>query len=109
MTVHPHDAPRPLRAVPAAPLGRPGWEKRYALSLAALDLLVVGLSSLIAFELRLGDADTTLAAGGVDVPYGVVVAGLAGLWRRLRVATPSMNVVRGRTATTRFRLIRRSR
>jgi exopolysaccharide biosynthesis polyprenyl glycosylphosphotransferase len=91
MTVHPHDADRPLRAVPEAvrPLGRPGWERRYALSLAALDLLVVGLAALIAFELRLGDADTTLAAGGTTVPYGVVVAGLAGLWLVMLLASRS--------------------
>ena len=70
-----HDSGPALRAVPAPPkpVGRPGWERSYALSLAALDLIVIGVASLIAFELRLGDAETSLVAGGTTIPYGVVV------------------------------------
>jgi exopolysaccharide biosynthesis polyprenyl glycosylphosphotransferase len=95
MSVPQHDD-RPLRAVPSGPrtLKRPGWEKRYALSLAALDLLVVLFASFVAFEVRLGGDNVSLLAGGTPIPYGVVVPGLAPLWLLLLLA--------GRSYETRF-------
>ncbi|MCU1624662.1 MAG: exopolysaccharide biosynthesis polyprenyl glycosylphosphotransferase [Frankiales bacterium] len=88
MSVHPHDGERALRAVPSEPrpLGRPGWEKRYALSLTLLDLLMIAFAALVAFELRLGDVDTSIVAGGTHIPYGFVVGGLAPLWLLMLLA-----------------------
>ena len=49
------DPDRSLRPVPSSPrpLGRPVWEKRYALCLAILDVIVIGVASLTAYRLRL--------------------------------------------------------
>jgi exopolysaccharide biosynthesis polyprenyl glycosylphosphotransferase len=89
MSVHLHDTGRVLRSVPNElhPLGRPAWERRYARCLAALDVLVILVASLVAFELRLGDADTSLVIGGTRIPYGYVVTGLAPLWLLLLAAS----------------------
>ena len=78
MSVHAHDR-QPLRAVPAQPLGRPRWEKRYALCLVVLDFALVLLASVGAFEARLGGSEDLLV-DGTPVPYAWVVTGLAPLW-----------------------------
>ncbi|MCU1600586.1 MAG: exopolysaccharide biosynthesis polyprenyl glycosylphosphotransferase [Frankiales bacterium] len=92
MSAHTHDTGPALRAVPLAPrpLKRPTWERKYALSLAVVDLLLICSSALLAYEVRLGGSnDATLVAGGRTLPYGLVVGALAPLWLLMLAASRS--------------------
>ena len=87
MTLHPHERDgRPLRALPSVPLGRPRWEKRYALCLAAFDLVLVVAATLAAVELRLGSDDVLLNVEGHQVAYGWVSAAVGPLWLLMLLA-----------------------
>jgi len=81
MSLLSHDGDRrPLRALPSPPLGRPGWEKRYALCLAALDLALVLLASFVAVQVRWGSDDALLNVEGHRLSYGWIVAAVGPLW-----------------------------
>ena len=66
-------------------LGRPTWERRYAMSLVALDAALVAFASFVAYRARPGGLYTTLVAGGHSLPYRYVVVGLPAAWLVLLV------------------------